>query len=161
MQINSNIEKISKQLHEKIQKKKFSLSLAESCTGGMIQQVITSHSGASSYFLGGVIAYANEIKKYILNVPDKTLEKYGSVSKETAIAMVKGIQTMFLSNCACAITGIAGPEGGTKEKPVGTVHIAVYCKKKITHQKYTFSGNRNIIRKKATVNALKMLVENL
>jgi PncC family amidohydrolase len=160
-ELNSDIENISKQLHEKIQKRKFSLSLAESCTGGMIQQVITSHPGASAYFLGGVVAYANQIKQYILNVPEKTLEKYGSVSKETVIAMVKGIQTMFQSNCACAITGIAGPDGGTKEKPVGTVHIAVYSKKKVTHHKYIFSGNREIIRKKAAVNALKMLVENL
>lgn len=160
-ELNSDIVTISKQLHEKIQKKKFSLSLAESCTGGMIQQVITSHPGASAYFIGGVVAYANEIKQYILNVPEKTLEKYGSVSKETAIAMVKGIQTMFQSNCACAITGIAGPDGGTKEKPVGTIHITVYIKKKVVHHKYIFSGNREIIRKKATVNALKMLVENL
>jgi len=160
-ELNSDIVKTSKQLHEKIQMKKFSLSLAESCTGGMLQQVITSHPGASTYFLGGVVAYANAIKQYILNVPEKTLDKNGSVSKETAIAMVKGIQTMFQSNCACAITGIAGPDGGTKEKPVGTVHIAVYNKKKVTHHKYIFSGNREIIRKKATVNALKMLVENL
>ncbi len=103
----------------------WTLSCAESCSGGLISQKIVSVPGASRYYLGGICAYGNEAKQTLLGVPRDTLEASGAVSEETALAMARGARARFVSHCAVSTTGIAGPEGGSPEKPVGTVYMAV------------------------------------
>lgn len=112
--------------------KNYTISTAESCTGGNIAKLLTSVSGSSNYFIGGIISYSNEVKINQLNVSSETLQKYGAVSQETAIEMVKGVNNKFKTDISIATTGIAGPDGRTEEKPVGTVWIALLFKGKIT-----------------------------
>jgi len=133
------------------------LSVAESCTGGYISHLITSVPGSSSFFNGSVIAYSNKIKENVLGVRNDTLLKFGAVSKEVAKEMVLGAQQVLNSDFAIATTGIAGPTGGTEDKPVGTVWIAVAGKNKIVAKKFVFGNNRerNIIRSSQT--ALQIL----
>ncbi len=133
------------------------LAVAESCTGGKIAHFLTSNSGSSAYFKGGVVAYSNEIKNKLLDVPSEIIETFGAVSQQVAEAMAKGAQKVLNSDYSVATTGIAGPDGGTEEKPVGTVWIAVAGPSGIISKKYIFRHNRerNIIR--TTHTALNML----
>ena len=137
------------------------ISTAESCTGGYIAHRITSVSGSSDYFTGSVIAYSNRIKEDVLKVDHESIEKLGAVSEEVAIAMAKGIKKEFGTDCSIAVTGIAGPDGGTDENPVGTVWIAVAVKENIIAKKFLFGDNRerNIIR--ASITALNMMRKEL
>jgi len=137
------------------------LSVAESCTGGLLSHKITSIPGSSDYFMGGIVAYSNDLKKKILKVPGGTLRKFGAVSKETAMAMAKGAKKNTGSDIVAAITGIAGPNGGSKAKPVGTVFIAIADKKSEWCRKFLFRGKRHAIKLTASNNALKMLIEFL
>ncbi len=123
---------------------KKTLSTAESCTGGNIARLITSVPGSSAYFKGSIIAYSDEIKTSILKVPEKIIKKYGAVSKETVEHMIKGQLELLKTDYGIAVSGIAGPDGGTSEKPVGTTWIAVGNKDRIIAQKYTF-GNRRLL----------------
>ncbi len=137
------------------------LSTAESCTGGNIAALLTSIPGSSAYFKGGVVAYANDVKNEILGVSIDTLRLYGAVSEETVVAMVKGAMKCMKSDCAVATSGIAGPGGGTVEKPVGTVWIAAgYKDEIITYKQEKNEGRKENIRK-ATENALRLLLELL
>lgn len=133
------------------------MATAESCTGGSIAQLITSNPGSSAYFKGGVVAYSNEIKNKLLGVPDKIIEEYGAVSQEVAELMAVGARENLGTDYAVATTGIAGPDGGSDEKPVGTVWIAVAGANGVSSKKYVFKHNRerNIIR--STHTALNML----
>jgi nicotinamide-nucleotide amidase len=133
------------------------MGAAESCTGGSIAQFITSNSGSSTYFNGGVVAYSNEIKNKLLNVPVELIEKHGAVSQQVAEAMAAGARRALNADYAVATTGIAGPDGGSEEKPVGTVWIAVAGPSGIKSKIYTFKHNRerNIIR--TTHTALNLL----
>ena len=137
------------------------LSVAESCTGGLLSHKITNIPGSSDYFMGGIVAYSNDLKKKILKVPGGTLRKFGAVSKETAIAMARGALENMGSDIAAAITGIAGPAGGSKAKPVGTVFIAIADKKSERCRRFLFRGKRHAIKLAASSNALKMLKEFL
>lgn len=159
--LENEIHTISQKLHEKLLFNKLTLSLAESCTGGMIQEMITSNSGASKYFMGGVVSYSNQAKINILKVKSETIDKFGAVSKETAIEMVKGTKKIFRTDISASITGIAGPAGGTPEKPVGTIHIAISINDKIISRKLSLSGNRENIRKKSVLILFKLLLENI
>ena len=137
------------------------LGVAESCTGGYIAHLITSNPGSSAYFKGSVVSYANEIKSSVLGVKAETLAAYGAVSKEVAIEMVIGTKNVLQTDYAIATTGIAGPDGGSAEKPVGTVWIAVAGKHNILAECYNFANNRerNIIRSAQTaINMLRQLV---
>ncbi len=137
--------------------------MAESCTGGYLAQTITSNPGCSAYFNGGVVAYSNEIKNKILGVPSGMLEKYGAVSQEVAESMALGAQKELNADYSIATTGIAGPDGGTEEKPVGTVWIAVSGPSGVRSKKYIFRHNRerNIIRTTQTsLNMLRTLILN-
>ncbi|MCK5823158.1 MAG: competence/damage-inducible protein A [Bacteroidales bacterium] len=137
------------------------LASAESCTGGNIAQLITSVSESSKYFLGSVVAYSNKIKTSILNVNNNSIEKHGAVSKQVVCEMASGIINSFNSDYAIATSGIAGPSGGTEEKPVGTTWIAVASKDKIIAKKFLFGDNRerNITRASATaLNMLRKLI---
>ena len=137
------------------------LSIAESCTGGYISHLITSISGSSDYFFGSVVSYSDEVKKTILKVDENDLINYGAVSEKVVIQMAKGVMTQLNTDYSIATSGIAGPTGGSKEKPVGTVWIAAANKKKTIARKYNFGLNReqNIIRAGNT--ALLMLLEIL
>ena len=106
-----------------LKEKKLTIACAESCTGGLIAKSITDVGGCSSVFLGGVVAYANEIKENVLGVSGETLKKYGAVSEFTAMEMANGVRRICGSDIGISTTGIAGPDGGTEEKPVGTVYV--------------------------------------
>ncbi len=149
----------TKKLGRLLLKKNLSLSICESCTGGMLGAIITSIPGSSEYFKGGIIAYSNEIKNKIVGVKASTLKKFGAVSKETAKEMAQGVKNLIGSDIGISITGIAGPGGGTKTKPVGLVYIGMAKGKKVKVEKNIFSGNRQQIRKKACINALKLTIQ--
>jgi PncC family amidohydrolase len=148
------LTELSRVVGRQLRKKRMTISLGESCTGGMLGSIITQISGSSKYFLGGVVAYSNEIKKSIVGVKLETLNKFGAVSAEVAQEMAQGVRSKFRSDIGIGITGIAGPLGGTKNKPVGLVYICVVLKKKVTNEKFIFKGGREKIRKQACRNAL-------
>jgi len=155
-EIDENLENI---LDKLLKEKNLTLALAESCTGGKLASLITAIPGCSSYFKGGIVCYSNEIKQRMLGVDSTLLVEYGAVSQSVVEAMVTGALRTFNVDCAIAISGIAGPGGGTPEKPVGTVWIAVSYKGKVQSQLYHFSQNResNILR--ACNNGISMLLE--
>jgi len=139
------------------------LAIAESCTGGNIAHLFTENAGSSAYFKGGIVAYSNDVKQTLLGVNKKTLQKQGAVSKEVATEMVLGVKKALNTGYAIATTGIAGPEGGTEEKPVGTVWIAVAGQQNILVKRYVFAHNRerNILRSSQTaINLLRELILN-
>jgi len=138
------------------------LATAESCTGGWVAQVITSVAGSSEWFERGFVAYTNLAKREMLGVSTTILSRYGAVSEQTARAMAEGALTHSHAQVALAITGIAGPSGGTPEKPVGTVCFAWAIKKRDTiSRKQVFTGDRETVRKQAVVKALQGLLEYL
>lgn len=126
---------LEEEVGELLKSRHLSLSTAESCTGGGVAARITSVPGSSEYFKGGIVAYSNEVKTSLLQVSAQTLEQCGAVSRETVIEMAKGAMKTLKTDCAIATSGIAGPGGGTAEKPVGTVWIAVAYKKEIVTHK--------------------------
>ena len=140
-------------------KKKISLSVAESCTGGMLASTITSVSGASTIFNMGLITYSNEAKSKILKISKKILYKYGAVSEECCFEMIKNLKKLSKSDVCISTTGIAGPNGGSFTKPVGTVFIGLYVKKKIIIKKYNFNSKllRKSIQKKTCIEAFKLM----
>ena len=142
---------------ELLKKRKLTVSTAESCTGGSIAERLTSIAGSSEYFKGSIVAYSNEVKKDLLHVSSETLEKYGAVSEETVIEMVKGAMKALKTDCAVATSGIAGPGGGTPEKPVGTVWIAAGYKNEIRTYKQETNRGRAMNIERAGNNALLML----
>jgi nicotinamide-nucleotide amidase len=135
------------------------LSVAESCTGGYISHLITSNAGSSQYYKGSVTAYANQTKENLLGVGKDTLLKFGAVSKEVAEQMSQGVMRELNSDYAIATTGIAGPEGGSEEKPVGTVWISVSSDKKTVAEKYFFPTTRDNFIERASNQALLMLIK--
>lgn len=137
------------------------LSTAESCTGGNIAQLITSVSGSSDYFKGSVVAYSNEIKESVLGVPHQTLLDHGAVSEQTVVAMAEGIKKRFETDYAIAVSGIAGPGGGTDEKPVGTIWIAVATPEQTLAKKFLFGDHRGRNIRKASLAALNLLRKEL
>jgi len=148
---------IEKAILNHMEAKSLSLSVAESCTGGYISHLITQHPGASKVFFGGGVTYSNELKQQILGVRTETLEKFGAVSEETVKEMAEGALTHFHSDYAIAVTGIAGPDGGTPEKPVGTVFVAVANVNKIVAKKLTFGNKRQQNIERSAIAALNML----
>ncbi|MFN4215986.1 MAG: CinA family protein [Brevinematales bacterium] len=137
------------------------IAVAESCTGGGIGSALTDIAGSSRVFLGGIIAYANEIKTRLLDVSPETLTSCGAVSFETCETMLKGIHKLFLPSYAIATTGIAGPEGGTIEKPVGTVFIGISTQKETSLFHCLFHGERADIRRQSTSFVGWLLVSSL
>jgi nicotinamide-nucleotide amidase len=149
-----------KQIINLLKNKKISLSVAESCTGGMLAENITSVSGASKVFKFGIITYSNNSKIKFLKVPSKIIKKYGSVSKECCNSMVVNLSRISKAKLNIAITGIAGPLGFTKQKPIGLVYIGLKKKNKIKIFKYLFKNkSRKFIRKSSIKKSLE-LIEN-
>ena len=137
------------------------VSVAESCTGGNISNLITSVPGSSNYFIGGIIAYSNEIKINSLGINEDILNKYGAVSKEVAEEMAKNVKNKFNSSIGISSTGIAGPSGGTKEKPVGTIWIAFSDNEKTISKKLILTQRRDVNTVLTTINSLNLLRKNL
>ncbi len=146
---------------ELLRAKGLTLAVAESCTGGLLGMRITEVPGASDYFRGGLIAYSNLVKEGVLGVPREILEKHGAVSAECARAMAEGARALFRADLALAITGIAGPTGGTPEKPVGLVYIALASPHGVEVERHEFRGSRQGVRWSASEAALALLLRYL
>jgi len=133
------------------------ISVSESCTGGLVSSSLINYPGISSVFMEGCVTYSNEAKISRLGVKKETLHKYGAVSEEIAKEMAEGIAKNFNTNIGLSTTGIAGPEGGSEEKPVGLVYIGIYINGETIIKKFVFNGNRQSIRLRATKNLLNEL----
>lgn len=137
------------------------LSVAESCTGGLLSHLITNVSGSSKYFLGSIVSYSDQSKINLLGVKKETIKNFGAISEETALEMAVNVCKKFKSDIGLSVTGIAGPTGGTVEKPVGLVFIGVKFFKKISVHKFNFKGTRLSIKKQAASKALELLANSL
>jgi nicotinamide-nucleotide amidase len=146
---------------EILKEKNQSITFAESCTGGRIASEFTAISGASSVLNGSAVTYSNEIKSQWLGVKEETLINHGAVSSECVKEMLEGICKMANANYAIAVSGIAGPSGGTIEKPVGTVYIGIKTPKEIIINSYIFKGNREDIQNQATSKSIEILQKSL
>ncbi len=145
------MKNLANKLVKKLIQKKLKISFAESCTGGMLSSTITSVSGSSKIFDLGLVTYSNKVKINILKVPKRIITKHGAVSKECCISMVKNLSKISKANISISITGIAGPNGGTKDKPVGLVYIAVKKGNKIIIKENLFKNKNRISIQKASV----------
>ena len=145
------------QLIDTLKEKKLTISTAESCTGGLISRLITDVPGSSEVFIGGVVYYSNEMKMKWLGVNQETLEKYGAVSEQTVGEMLNGIMRETGSDLAIAVSGVAGPTGGTTEKPAGTVFIGVVFQERKDVKKYLFQGSREDVRMKSAMKVVEMI----
>jgi len=146
---------------KKLIKKKLKVSFAESCTGGLLSSSITSISGSSKVFSLGLITYSNKTKVDILKVPNKIIKKYGAVSEECCLSMVKNLSKISKANISISITGIAGPNGGTKLKPVGLVYIGVKKGNQIITKKNLFKKKNRISIQKITVSTALNIINNI
>ena len=141
-----------------LRKKKLKISVAESCTGGMLSSSLTSTSGSSKVFSMGLVTYSNQAKIDILKVPKKTINKHGAVSVQCCLAMVENLSKISKANLCVSVTGIAGPKGGSKQKPVGLVYIGIKKKKVIKINRYVFKNlGRKYIQKATVSRALKLI----
>jgi PncC family amidohydrolase len=137
------------------------LATAESCTGGLISHLVTNVAGSSAYYLGGVTAYTNEVKMRLLGVSQDTLEQHGAVSEETVLEMSRGIRKVMGADIGISVSGIAGPSGGTPDKPVGTVWIGLSSARAEYASHFLWSGDRLAIKELSAQAALKIVVEHL
>ena len=149
---------LNKKIISLFKRKKIKLSVAESCTGGLLSNTITSVSGSSKVFTMGLVTYSNQAKNSILKVPNKILKKYGSVSVQCCLSMVNNLSQISKSRLCISITGIAGPKGGSKQKPVGLVYIGIKKDKVVKINRYIFKDRgRNHIQKATVKKALKLI----
>ena len=143
-------------------KKKLTISVAESCTGGMLSSAITSVSGSSKVFNLGFVVYSNKSKINVLNISKKIIKKYGAVSKQVCLHMVKNLSKISKTNISISITGIAGPKGGTNKKPVGLVYVGIKKGQTIQVKKYLFKNKDRFYIQKAAVNkSLKLILNSI
>ena len=153
------MKKLSEKVVKLLIKKNLKISFAESCTGGLLSSSITSISGSSKVFTLGLITYSNQAKINILKVPKKIILKYGAVSYETCLSMVKNLNKISKTNISLSITGVAGPKGGTKQKPVGLVFIGVKKGNKTVVKNFLFrSKKRNSIQKSTVNKSLNLIL---
>ncbi len=137
-------------------RKSLTIAVAESCTGGLIGHMITSIPGSSAYFMGGIISYSNQAKCDLLGVSPHTLQQFGAVSGETAREMAKGVKERFITDMGLSVTGIAGPDGGSKEKPVGTVYMGfAFERNEPVSIRYLFKGDRLQIKQQTAETAIE------
>ena len=152
------MKKLSQKIVRLLRKKRLKISFAESCTGGLLSSSITSISGSSKVFTLGLITYSNQSKISTLKVPKKTIMKHGAVSYETCLTMVKNLNKISKTNISVSITGIAGPKGGSKKKPVGLVYIGIKKGNKTSVKKYLFKNKKRISIQRSTVNKALNLI---
>ncbi len=148
-------------LGDLLRERELTVACAESCTGGNIAHRITQQPGCSNYFLGGIVSYANDVKTNVLGVPQKYIDQYGAVSRDVVESMAEGACRLMRSDCSISTSGIAGPDGGTKYKPVGTVWIGVKYGSKIVSECRHFKGDRNAVIEQATAHGIVMLIKML
>ena len=151
------MQDIVNHIHKLLIKNKKTIAVAESCTGGQLSNLLTQIPGSSAYFILGVVAYSNQAKATILNIPPAIIAKEGAVSKDVATVMAEAVRKKAKTDLAIGITGIAGPTGATEKKPLGTVFIAINSKRKKLCKKFYFKGNRLTIRKKTALKSLELL----
>ena len=150
---------LGKKIVKKLIKKKITISVAESCTGGLFSRTVTSVSGSSKVFDLGLVTYSNQAKIKVLKVPKSIIKKYGAVSYETCLSMVKNLNKISKTNISVSITGIAGPKGGTKKKPVGLVFIGIKKANKTLVKKYLFKNKKRIsIQRAAVIKSLNLIL---
>ena len=149
---------LAKKIVKILIKKKLKISFAESCTGGLLSSAITSVNGSSKVFTLGLLTYSNQSKTQILKVSKNIIRKYGSVSEQVCLAMVKNLSKISKTNMSVSITGIAGPSGGTKIKPVGLVYVGIKTNDRVQIKKYLFKNNGRSYIQKATVNKSLRLI---
>jgi len=152
---------LDEQIADLLSQRGLTLAVAESCTGGLLGHRITNFSGSSDYFQGGVISYSNEAKESLLGVPHETLVQHGAVSEETALAMARGARRLLGTDLAVSITGIAGPTGGTPEKPVGLTYIGLAAEDAGWVEKHIWRGDRSQNKEQSAEAALRLLVKYL
>ena len=152
------MKKLSQIIVRLLKKKRLKISFAESCTGGLLSSTITSISGSSKVFTLGLVTYSNQSKINTLKVPKKIIMKHGAVSYETCLSMVKNLNRITKTNISVSVTGIAGPKGGTKQKPVGLVYIGIKKGNKTLVKKYLFKNKKRSSIQKATVNKALNLI---
>ena len=152
---------LTKKIISLIKKKRMKLSIAESCTGGMLSSAITSVSGSSKVFNMGLVTYSNQAKTSILKVPQKIIKKYGAVSIQCCLAMVNNLSKISNSKACVSITGIAGPKGGSKKKPIGLVYIGIRVGKKVVVYKCNFKNKGRVFIQKQTVKKTLNLLSQL
>ncbi len=150
-------ENLENALFQLLKQNNLSLSVAESCTGGLIGSLITSIPGSSEVFEGGIIAYSDKVKQHLLSVSETVLEKFGAVSEETVRKMATQVKNIFHTNCAIAVSGISGPGGGSKAKPVGTVWIAVALDNQLIARKFQFGSIRRVNTERAAYSGMHLL----
>ena len=155
------MQNLANKLVKKLIQKKLKISFAESCTGGMLSSAITSVSGSSKVFNLGLVTYSNKAKIDILKVPKKIISKYGAVSNECCLLMVKNLSKISKANISVSVTGIAGPNGGTKLKPVGLVYIGIKKGNKIIVQKNLFKNKNRISIQKTIVNSVLQIINKI
>ena len=152
------MKKLSQKIVNVLRKKALKISFAESCTGGLLSSSITSISGSSKVFTIGLVTYSNQSKISLLKIPKKIISKHGAVSYETCLSMVKNLNKISKTNISVSITGIAGPKGGTKKKPVGLVFIGIKKGNKTLVKKYLFKNKKRSSIQKVTVNKALNLI---
>lgn len=154
-----DLEALAVTLGRALEKRGWRLSAAESCTGGWIAKAVTDVAGSSQWFDGGIVAYSNAAKVALLGVPSDVLAAHGAVSEATVRAMAEGARSRFAADLAVAVSGVAGPGGGTADKPVGTVHFAWAAPGGVTAARRIFAGNRESVRRQTVALALERLLE--
>ena len=157
----SKTEQLESRVGLRLIERQWTVATAESCSGGLIAHRLTNIPGASSYFLGGIVAYSNSVKTAMLGVDPEDLIRYGAVSEPVARQMAEGVRQRLAADCALAVTGVAGPSGGTPEKPVGLVFIALAAHGVDRVTRNLFEGPREDIKTKTADQALLMLLEYL
>ena len=146
------MQKLSQKIVRLLRKKRLKISFAESCTGGLLSSSITSISGSSKVFTLGLVAYSNQSKIKVLKVQKKIIRKYGAVSEQVCLAMAKNIAKIAKTNMSVSVTGIAGPSGGTRKKPVGLIYVGIKKGNKINIKKYLLKNKGRLYIQKVTVN---------
>ncbi|HXS80695.1 MAG TPA: CinA family protein [Gammaproteobacteria bacterium] len=154
-----DLEALALKLGRALQERRARVATAESCTGGWIAKALTDVPGSSQWFDGGIVAYSNAAKIALLGVPGDALAAHGAVSEETVRAMAEGARTRFAADFAVAVSGIAGPDGGSADKPVGTVHFAWAAPGGVTAARRIFAGGRETVRRLTVALAIERLVE--
>ena len=155
------MKKLSQKIVKLLKRKRLKLSVVESCTGGMLSSTLTSVSGSSKIFTLGLVTYSNQSKNHVLKVPKKIIRKHGSVSMQCCLSMLNNLSKISKSNIAVSITGIAGPSGGSKQKPVGLVYVGIKKGNKIKIHKYLFKNKGRSYIQKATVRKSLGLILNI
>ena len=159
--MDTQIFQVASQLGDLLQENHLTFGTAESCTGGGIGAAVTAVSGSSAWFMGGIISYDNRIKMNLLGVAEEDLMTFGAVSEAVAEEMVRGAQRVLQVKTAVAVTGVAGPDGGSEDKPVGTVYIASALAHEVQVKRYQFDGDREHVRQQTAYMALSQLTQQL